>query len=122
LSFQQAVLVAQFLLFTEGNGVIGLFPAGTFRPMHPGRIILPLERFRWPEKRNAITATNFGFWSGVSAHVLWLNSSLLRRAAAVVRHWGYVTNHGELESNRLQSAHGRFTPGSRTFDQHFNFL
>ena len=68
LSFQQSVLVTQLLFLTKRNGVIGLFPSRTFRPMHPGRIIFPLERFRWPEKRHAVAATNFGFWSGVSAH------------------------------------------------------
>src|SRR5438477_6674178 len=68
LSLQQPVLVAQLLFFTERNGVIGLFPSRTFRPVHPGRIIFPLKRFRWPEKRHAIATTNFGFWSGVSAH------------------------------------------------------
>ena len=68
LSFQQSVLVTQLLFLTKRNGVIGLFPSRTSRPMHPWRIILPLERFRGPEKRHAIAATNFGFWSGVSAH------------------------------------------------------
>lgn len=68
LSLQQPVLITQLLFFTEGNGVIGLFPSRTFRPVHPRRIILPLERFRWPEKRHAIAATNFRFWSGISAH------------------------------------------------------
>ena len=69
LSLQQPVLVAQLLFFTERDGVIGLFPSRTFWPMHPGRIILPLERFRRPEKWNAVAAANFGFWSGVSAHL-----------------------------------------------------
>ncbi len=68
LSLQQPVLVAQFLFFTERNGVIGLFPSRTSRPVHAGRIIFSLKRFRWPEKRHAIATTNFGFWSGVSAH------------------------------------------------------
>src|SRR5204863_9142867 len=122
LSLKQPVLVTQLLFFTERNGVIGLFPSRAFGPVHPRRIILPLERFRWPEKRYSVAATDFGFWSGVSAHVLCLNSSLLWRAAAVVRHWGYVADDGEFETDCLERANGRFTPGSRTFDQHFDFL
>ena len=69
LSLQQPVLLAQFLFFTECNGVIGLFPSRTLRPVHSRRIIFSLKRFRWPEKRHAIATTNFGFWSGVSAHL-----------------------------------------------------
>src|SRR5205823_12265273 len=68
LSLQQPVLVTQLLFLPEGNGVIRLFPARSFRPMHARRIIFPLQRFRGPEKRHAVAPTNFGFWSGVSAH------------------------------------------------------
>src|SRR5437660_3546135 len=52
----------------------------------------------------------------------FLDSPLLRRAATVVWHWCYIADHAELEADRLQSAHGRFAPGPRTFDQHFDFL
>ena len=39
-----------------------------------------------------------------------------------MRHWGYVADHSELETNRLQSAHGRFPARARTFNEYFNFL
>ena len=68
LSFQQSVLIAQLLFFTEGNRVIGLLAPGTSRAVDAGWIILALQCFRRTEERHAITPAYFCFWSCVSGH------------------------------------------------------
>ena len=39
-----------------------------------------------------------------------------------MRHWRYIADYGELETNRLQSAHGRFPARSRALNEHLDFL
>ena len=124
LAFEQTVLIAKLLFFTERDRVIGLFAAGTFRSVHARRIIFSLESFRRSKEWHAIAAADFGFWSGISAHeeirVEVKNdrsdAALFRRAATVVRNWRDVPNHGEIEADCLQRTHGGFAPapGPRT--------
>src|SRR5439155_10671427 len=68
LTLQQPILITKLLLFPERNCILGLFSSGTFRAVHAGRIIFSLQRFRRSKNRHAITAADFCFWSGVSAH------------------------------------------------------
>src|SRR6266496_2121026 len=68
LPLQKSILITQLLFFSERNRVLGLFPPGTSGAVHAGRIIFPLQRLGGAEERHAITAADFCFWSGVSAH------------------------------------------------------
>src|SRR6266850_521073 len=69
LFFHEAVLETEFLFLAQRDRVVGLLAAGTFRSMHSGRIIFPLERFGRSEKRHAVTAGDFSFGSGISGHL-----------------------------------------------------
>src|SRR5437764_6537791 len=68
LPLQKPILITELLLFTERNCVLRLFSSGASRAVHARRIIFSLQRFRLSEDRHAITAADFRFWSGVSAH------------------------------------------------------
>src|SRR4030095_12587215 len=68
LLFHQAVLEAELLVFAERHRVVGLFGAGSFRTVHPRRIILPLKRFGRSEKWHTVAAGDFCFGSGISGH------------------------------------------------------
>src|SRR4051812_43037746 len=68
LSLEETVLVTKLLFLTERDCIVRLFSTRPFGPVHAGRIILSLEGFGRPKKRNAITATHFCFRSGISAH------------------------------------------------------
>ena len=68
LSFQQPVLIAQLLFFTERNRVIGLLAPGAPRAVDPGWIILALQCFRRTEERHTITPAYLSFWSCISGH------------------------------------------------------
>src|SRR5215471_8153139 len=71
LSFKQSVLVAQLLLFTEGNRVIGLLASGAPRAVDARWIILSLQRLRRSEDRHAVTPAYLRFWSCISGH--WIS-------------------------------------------------
>src|SRR4030095_5328186 len=68
LPLEKSILIPQLLLFSERNCVIGLLAPGTSRAVHAGRIIFPLQRLGRTEKRHAVTAAYFRFWSCVSSH------------------------------------------------------
>src|SRR5947208_2851626 len=51
-----------------------------------------------------------------------LDPAPLRRPAAVMRHGCDVRDAGDLEAERVQSAHGRFAPRAGAFDPHFQVL
>src|SRR5438309_11726581 len=61
LPFQQTILVAELLFFTQCDRIIRLLAARPFWPVHSGRIILSLECLGWPEQRHTVAATDFGF-------------------------------------------------------------
>src|SRR5205807_3653559 len=119
LFFEKAVLITKLLLFTEGDRVIGLFPARTFGPVHAGRIILSLECLGWSKERHAIASADFGFRSGISAHekkvkIKKSDAALFGWTATIVRHGSDVADDGEIETDRLESADGGVAAGAGT--------
>src|SRR5512133_396187 len=50
------------------------------------------------------------------------DAALLWRTTTVVRHRRNVANHREVETDRLQGAHGGFASCSGSFYQHFHFF
>src|SRR4051794_997426 len=50
------------------------------------------------------------------------DAALLRWPAAIMRNRRYIPDDSKIETNRLQSANGRFAPGARAFYANFDFL
>jgi hypothetical protein len=48
-----------------------------------------------------------------------LHTAPLGRATAIVGHWSYVNNFGNLNTNRVNGSDGRFTTGTGAFYKNF---
>src|SRR5262249_9676729 len=80
LALEQPVLITKFLFLAKRDRVIGLLPARASWSVHSRRIIFPLERFRWPENLDTISAADLCFRSSISSH----NDFDLRRGVVLV--------------------------------------
>ena len=70
LALEDAVLVAELLLFSKGDRVVALLAASALGAVHARRIVFILKGFgRYAEER-VVAAADFCFWTGVACHFL----------------------------------------------------
>src|SRR5262249_12438270 len=76
LALEQAIIIAELLLFDQAKAVISMFPPGLWT-MNTGAIVTALKVFRWTKNWDAESAANANTRTSITSHSKLILSDLV---------------------------------------------